>query len=368
MHKLYFFVLVSFFLIHELTAQYSHQDILLGQSGTTLTTNLRLNYKPSNLPSYSTARNNMYKYIDASNDTVTCVYTGLKRYLPSNATNPISVMLDNNSSISINAEHTYPQSKTINNAGRSDLHHIYPTRGAANNGRGSIPLGEISSNNIDKWYYKENTFTSPPAANILPLSSKQQNNVLFEPRDDHKGDAARAIFYYYTMYQSEANAADPNFFNLQKAKLCEWHLADPVDSLEWERTARIAPFQSNKVNPFVKDCTLPNRCGYCAMACSPPNSITKAEKMGLELFNNYPNPFQQTTTISYQLNRPQNVTLVIYNNLGQIIKTLSQEEQVPGLYEVAFDARNLANGVYFYTLTLESEGQVATFSKPFVKH
>lgn len=360
--------MASFFLINELAAQYSHQDILLGQSGTNLVTNLRLNYKPSNLPSYSSARNNMYKYIDAADDTVTCVYTGLKRYLPSNSTNPIAVMLDNNSSIGINAEHTYPQSKTNNDAGKSDLHHIYPTRGAANNGRGSIPFGEISPNNIDKWYFEANTLSSTPPANVLHLYSKQQNSTLFEPRDDHKGDVARAMFYYYTMYQSDANAADPNFFNLQKAKLCEWHLADPVDSMEWARTSRIAPFQSGKVNPFVMDCTLPNRCSYCTTACSPPSSITREEAMGLELFNNYPNPFQQSTTISYQLNRPQNVVLVVYNNLGQTIQTLNKEEQAPGLYEVEFDARNLANGVYFYTLTLESDRQVATFSRPLVKH
>lgn len=368
MHKLYFFVFASFFLSNESAAQYSHQDVLLGQSGTSLVTNLRLNYKHSNLPSYSTARNNMYKYIDASNDTVTCVYTGLKRYLPSNSTSPITVMLDNNSSISINAEHTYPQSKTVNDAGKSDLHHLYPTRAAANNGRGSIPLGDVSPNNVDKWYFEGNTWTNQPAANLLPLCSKQQNNVRFEPRDVHKGDAARAMFYYYTMYQAEASAADPNFFNQQKTKLCEWHLADPVDSLEWARTHRIAPFQGGKVNPFVLDCTLPSRCNFCTTACSPPNSITKEEEMGLDLFDNYPNPFQQSTTISYELNRPQNVVLVVYNNLGQIIQTLNQEAQEPGLYEVNFEAKDLANGVYFYTLTLESEGKVATFSRPLVKH
>jgi hypothetical protein len=367
MHKLYVFLLASFFLINELAAQYSHQDILLGQSGTSLVTNLRLNYKPASLASYSTARNNMYKYIDNHNDTVTCVYTGLKRYLPSNATNPIAVMLDNNSSIGINAEHTYPQSKTVSDAGKSDLHHIYPTRSAANNGRGSIPFGEILPNNIDKWYFEASTLSSAPAANVLHLYSKQDNSTRFEPRDDHKGDVARAMFYYYTMYQSQANAADPNFFNQQKTKLCEWHLADPVDSLEWLRTHSIAPFQSGKVNPFVMDCSLPNRCNYCTAICATPNAITREEAMGLELFNNYPNPFQQTTTISYQLNRPQNVILVVYNNLGQVLKTFNQEEQSPGLYTVEFDASNLASGVYFYTLSLESDGKVAIFSQPLVK-
>lgn len=151
----------------------------------------------------------------------------------------------------------------------------------------------------------------------MPLHSKQDNGILFEPRDDHKGNAARAMFYYYTMYRSEADAADPNFFHLQKATLCQWHLDDPVDSLEWLRTSRIAPFQNNRVNPFVMDCTLPQRCGYCATTCSPPNAISKQESMGLELLDSYPNPFQQQTTISYQLHRTQQVVLEIYNNWGQ---------------------------------------------------
>lgn len=366
MHHLYVLCIAILLISCPSIAQHSHQDILAGQTGNSLINALRTNYKPLSLPSYGQARDNMYKHVYRENDTVTCVYTGLKRYLPPLA-DPSTAMADNNSSVSINAEHTYPQGKTINSAGKSDLHHMFPTRAAANTGRASLPLGDIVPNNVDKWYFEATTRTSPPPANLLDLHSKQQTNVLFEPREDHKGNAARAMFYYYTMYQAEANASDPNFFHNQKATLCQWHLADPVDSLEWIRTSRIALFQNNRVNPFVMDCTLPERCGYCATACSPPNSISRQEEMGLEIFDNYPNPFEQKTTIHYQLNRTQEVVLKVYNSFGQMVQTLASETQTAGLYEYTFEAQDLASGLYFYQLILtSSKGQRASFSKPLV--
>jgi hypothetical protein len=366
MNKLYLLLFTGLFFSCQLNAQYDHTDIYLGQTGVGLLNNLNLNYKPGNLPDYSTARFRMFKYVYAIDDTVTCLYTGLKRHLAPASSDPIADMLDNNSSISINSEHIYPQSKTTADAGKSDLHHLVPTSSDANNGRSSNPFGEIAVSNIDKWYYNGQIFTSAPASNILPLSSKLQNNAMFEPRDDYKGNVARAVFYYYTMYKSNADAEDPNFFNTQKARLCQWHLQDPVDSLEWDRTSRIAIYQQGRVNPFVHDCTLPERCGYCSNICIPPTAITREEDMGLEIYNNYPNPFQEKTTISYQLNREQIVHLEVYNNLGQRIEILDSGAQSIGLHQYTFDAINLSNGMYFYRLTLESKGKVATFSKPII--
>jgi len=366
MNKLYLVFFTALFFNCQINAQFPHTDIYPGQSGVGLLNNLNLNYKPGNLPDYSTARFRMFKYIYPVNDTVTCLYTGLKRYLAPGSSDPIADMLDNNSSVSINSEHIYPQSKTTGEAGKSDLHHLVPTRSDANNGRASHPFGQIAASNIDKWYYDAQTLTSAPASNILPLSSKLQNNVMFEPRDDYKGNVARAMFYYYTMYKANADAEDPNFFNTQRARLCQWHLQDPVDALEWSRTDIIGFYQQGRVNPFVYDCTLPERCGYCSTVCIPTNAITREEDMGLEIYDNYPNPFQERTTISYQLNREQTIHLEVYNNLGQRVETLASGEQSVGLHEYTFNATNLSNGIYFYKLTVESRGKVATFSKPII--
>ncbi|MBU0475037.1 MAG: phosphodiester glycosidase family protein, partial [Bacteroidetes bacterium] len=74
------------------------------------------------------------------------------------------------------------------------------------------------------------------------------------------------------------------------------------------------------------------------------------------LDQNFPNPFNPTTTIQYAIpqnaknNYTQPITLKIYNILGQEIATLVNKEQNAGNYSVQFDARNLASGVYYYTL------------------
>ncbi|MCH8247677.1 MAG: T9SS type A sorting domain-containing protein [Bacteroidetes bacterium] len=71
----------------------------------------------------------------------------------------------------------------------------------------------------------------------------------------------------------------------------------------------------------------------------------------LRLLQNYPNPFKQTTTISFILDAPQHVTLKVFNALGRTVATLVASWQHTGLYQVAFDASDLPPGVYFYRLT-----------------
>jgi hypothetical protein len=73
-----------------------------------------------------------------------------------------------------------------------------------------------------------------------------------------------------------------------------------------------------------------------------------------ELSQNYPNPFNPTTTISYNLPEAGNVTLIIYNLLGQEIKTLVNEYKEAGVYTINFDASQLDSGLYFYKLQVGS--------------
>ncbi len=98
-----------------------------------------------------------------------------------------------------------------------------------------------------------------------------------------------------------------------------------------------------------------------------PTSI-EAEQSELpqqfELNQNYPNPFNPATKIQYsipvaapspagrdKLRKVQNVTLKVYDTLGNEVATLVNEHKPAGTYEVNFDASNLSSGLYLYTLS-----------------
>ncbi|MFW5973564.1 MAG: T9SS type A sorting domain-containing protein, partial [Bacteroidota bacterium] len=73
------------------------------------------------------------------------------------------------------------------------------------------------------------------------------------------------------------------------------------------------------------------------------------------LNQNYPNPFNPSTLISYELPQAGHVVVKIFNMLGQEVTTLVDRTENAGKYEVRFDARDLASGVYFYQLQAGSK-------------
>ena len=76
------------------------------------------------------------------------------------------------------------------------------------------------------------------------------------------------------------------------------------------------------------------------------------------LCQNYPSPFNPSTTIRYGLPSRAHVVLTVFNTLGQQISTLVQGEQDAGYHEVRFDGANLSSGVYFYRLQSGSYAEV----------
>ena len=65
---------------------------------------------------------------------------------------------------------------------------------------------------------------------------------------------------------------------------------------------------------------------------------------------NFPNPFNPTTKIKYQIHTASHVILKIFDILGKEIKTLVSEEKQAGYYNVEFDGSRLSSGVYFCRL------------------
>jgi len=65
------------------------------------------------------------------------------------------------------------------------------------------------------------------------------------------------------------------------------------------------------------------------------------------LVGNYPNPFNNSTMVSYQLNTPDLVQLSVYNVKGELVKNLVNANQSAGKHSVTFKADGLNSGVYY---------------------
>lgn len=73
-----------------------------------------------------------------------------------------------------------------------------------------------------------------------------------------------------------------------------------------------------------------------------------------ELYQNHPNPFNPSTTISYAIPFESNVKLTVYNSLGKVIRELVNGIERQGVYLVKFDASDMPSGLYFYAIEARS--------------
>jgi len=101
-----------------------------------------------------------------------------------------------------------------------------------------------------------------------------------------------------------------------------------------------------------------------SFSITPPTGI---ETVNLEipndfnLFQNYPNPFNPSTTIRYAIPFQSYVTVKIYNSLGESIAELVNLTQSAGTYQVAWNASNVASGIYFYSMEAVPTGGTNPF-------
>lgn len=112
---------------------------------------------------------------------------------------------------------------------------------------------------------------------------------------------------------------------------------------------------------LLSSSTLPKEIQSNQSACHTATSIDKEEAKpeSFLLLSNYPNPFNPSTIISWQLAVGGFVSLKIYDILGNEIATLVNEVQKPGKYAVGFDTANkLSSGIYFSRLTVDGSVRI----------
>ncbi|PLX17575.1 MAG: endonuclease I [Candidatus Muiribacterium halophilum] len=132
----------------------------------------------------------------------------------------------------MNTEHIWPQSRFGRNLvdlKKCDLHHLMPTDSKVNSRRGNYPFGVV----ISSIYQRKGSM----------LGYDVYRKLVFEPRDEVKGDIARAMFYFSIRYSTLLD-------DRQENTLRKWSKLDPVDDKERKRNKMIFEFQGNR-NPFI---------------------------------------------------------------------------------------------------------------------
>ncbi len=315
------------------------QTIEPDKFGTELITALQQNYTPTTPLGYGPARDILYSQIDNIGQDLSGIYTGFTVTLDPNE-DPSQSAFQNGAGL--NAEHVYPQSLgAASEPQRGDLHNIFPCKVNVNEARGNCKYNDIEDSDTETWFYLGMQSNNIPTVNIDDYSEKDEEDCAFEPREAVKGDIARAIFYFYTIYQTVANSADPSFFHDQKAKLLEWHINDPVDTKEEERNIAISNNQGN-LNPFIVDETLVERAYF------PTNSISKLEKENWVTIS--------ATIVQNELtvfSKKDNGEILIFDTTGKLIlkKSLNNDTQI--------DLGTLSNGGYI--LQVRAEDSVKVF-------
>ena len=191
----------------------------------------------------------MYGSVDEVSAQIECVYTGFQQ-ASGFVTFPDP----------INAEHLVPQSfyGSISPM-RSDIWSLRPCHGSPNSARSNNPFGEVDDATA-QWYGvdAQGNYISTGTIPGNPDDFSELSGGIWEPRESQKGDIARAVYYFYTMYPTQAGdlsgVCDP-------LTLYDWHLADPVSAFEVQRNDRIEVAQGNR-NPYVDDPGLVFRAWY----------------------------------------------------------------------------------------------------------
>jgi endonuclease I len=230
------------------TYQDTYYDPSQGQSDEALKLALRNLINGHNSLGYSDARDEMYMVIDnqkvngqgAANNRVETIYVG-------DIAEGYSSRIDAQDNYDLNTEHTFPQSQFSSSEPMlSDLFHLFITDASVNGARGNKPFGNV---------------TNP----TWQQGGSRMDDNRFEPRDQQKGQTARAVLYFLIRYGNSGNFVDAT----QQNTLLQWHEQFPPGSIELQRNEDVFEVQDNR-NPFIDHPDLSDRIGsFISISESP---------------------------------------------------------------------------------------------------
>ncbi|MBK8846145.1 MAG: endonuclease [Bacteroidetes bacterium] len=267
---------------------------------------------------YSLARKKMYAYIDNHNDSVECVYSGFKVYnaYGNEITFPAPV----------NTEHSVPQSFFSSmDPMLSDIHHLFPSYDLWNTDRGSNPFMDIPDNNTVKWVINNYSQSNIPSNNIDGYSEYRPTD--YEPRESHKGDLARALAYFYTMYPSVGPLTDVISLNT----MLQWNTQDPPNQDEIDRNNAIAFYQGNR-NPYIDYPSWMIQAFVCNISIADVDLASN--------WSVYPNPAKDILFVKNELAFTQGI-ISVYSMSGTLVYSQKTDDTTTQL-----DISKLNGGVY----------------------
>jgi hypothetical protein len=215
----------------------------------------------------------------------------------------------------------------------NDQHNLYPANLAeANIPRSNLPLGEVNGTVLDSYLDGQ-----------LGYANGTSGQIVYEPRDQQKGNAARAIFYMAVAYGFDLDGDQDSQVQDQDV-LKNWHYADLPDNYEIARHEYIYDLQGNR-NPFIDSvdfvCFIDfDDLSYLADACG----LSVEEKLAnnMVVF-----PLPSNDKVYVQVNGTDITAFQVMDMSGRVV--LSKDNVTTGSVEL--NAADFAPGTYHITVT-----------------
>ena len=197
---------------------------------------IRRQYKDHKIRSYGAARQLMYNEVDCTNDNINLLYGGNTYPWKCRGSSMPPVEY-------VNAEHVVPQSSFNKDQPMvSDLHHLFSAPKPLNELRSNYPFSEISYDKCFKFCKGQDCTTSRPS-NPDEYSCLGMNPKVWMPRKADRGVVARAVLYFYTMYDYPISVGEVSTF-------LKWNSLYLPNAREISRNNILNATQGNR-NPYI---------------------------------------------------------------------------------------------------------------------